>query len=120
MSTPTHPAVELSEETAAKVRILADLAVSKAAIEAQERELRAALRAELPARGSYTINGVPAVSLAPTRRFNQDRAKEVLPAGTYDLICVQVADSRKAKELLPPALYELCQAEGPNDTVRLT
>lgn len=48
------------------------------------------------------------------RTFNEDKAREVLPAELVEAITVTEPriDSKKAREVLPPALYEACLREG--------
>lgn len=100
------------------VKMLADLDIRERQIKNEKDAIKAQLRAELK-RGHYTINGVPALSLTPTRRFDPEKAAEILPPAVFEAVARKVVDPTLAKQKLPPELYELCQKETPNDTVKL-
>lgn len=120
MTGPTD-AVEIEGTPfASLIKTLAELDVRKREVEAEMESIKAQLRAELK-RGTYTIQGVPALSLKPTRRFDPKKA-ETLLANRPDLleqVQVKVVDTKLARQKLAPEVYELCQTEGPKDTVQL-
>lgn len=61
------------------------------------------------------------VTVTPQRRFNPDHAKEVL-ASNPDLLaaCTEtVVTSSKAKQILAPAMYELCMVEAGDPRVSI-
>lgn len=52
-----------------------------------------------------------AVSVSTNRRFNPDKAADVVPPPLLKQIQSVVIDSKKAKAVLPPAAYEACMVE---------
>lgn len=101
--------------TVAKLRaVLEQIRQLEADAETYKAQLRDALRS-----GAYTINGQPALSITPNRRFNAEHAEQVLPPQWLDAVRRSAVDSKLAKELLPPALFATCQVESGKPTVRL-
>jgi hypothetical protein len=84
----------------------------------QAETIKAKLRANLDT-GTHTINGRPAVTITPTRRFSTTRAQTVLPTELLTLCQIHVIDAKRAREVLPPALYESCQEITGKPQVRL-
>lgn len=110
---------ELSPQVAATVAKLraildqiADLTVDAELYKAQLRE---ALQP-----GAYTVGGQAALSITQTRKFSPERAAEMLPPDALAAVTrtVTVVDAKLAKEMLPPALYQLCTAAGGKATVK--
>lgn len=62
-------------------------------------------------RGAVTVS-------PPAKRFNPNRAAEVLPIDLYNMCQESVITSARAKKVLPPALYEACSE--PNGQPRVT
>lgn len=100
------------------VQRLAHIQARKAELEAEEAEIKAKLTGNLTV-GSYSINGKPALSVTPGRRFDPLLAATVLPAELAALCQATVIDSKRAKLVLPPALYQQCQRENDRPTVRV-
>jgi hypothetical protein len=109
---------ELDTTTAATVAKLVAVRRQIRDLTTEADTLTGQLRDNLQA-GSYTINGEPAVSVTPTRRFNASLAAEVLPPALLALIQSTTVDAKLAREKLPPALYEACQVDTGKPTVRL-
>ena len=78
---------------------------------------KAQLRERIGA-GAYTVGGQPALSITATRRFNADRAAEVLPPEWLTACSKTTVDGALAKSVLPPALYEACAVESGKPTVK--
>lgn len=109
---------ELQPEHINLVTRLADLQTRIAELTEQAEEIKGKLRANLDT-GTYRINGRPAVTLTPTRRFSTDLATRVLPPELLTLCQVTTIDTKRAKAMLPPNLYEQCQEITGKAQVRL-
>ena len=109
---------ELTEGTRGLVSRLAAINEQKAALEAEERLIKAELRANLDV-GQWTWNGTPVLSLAPNRRFSAEKAAQVLPPELLALCRSDKVDSTQAKKVLPPALYAQCQDVAGEPVVRV-
>lgn len=120
MNTPQSAVArpELSPDAAATVAKLAAVLEQIHQLQADAETYKAQLRDTLGS-GAYTINGQPAVSITPTRRFDAAHAEQVLPAQWLDTVRRTVVDAKVAKELLPPALFSACQVESGKPTVKL-
>ncbi len=70
-----------------------------------------AIKDELRAVGTTTAPCGMSVSVSVNRRFNADRAAEVLPASLLAAVTRPQIDTTLAKAQLPPALYEQCMVE---------
>lgn len=79
-----------------------------AALEDAKKKLQSELR-DLGTGKHESALGV--VSIAPTRRFNDQRARSILTPEQIALCSETVISSAKAKTILAPALYEACMAE---------
>lgn len=77
----------------------------------QLQQAKAALAAELRELGPGRHNGTAGTATisAPTARFDPAKAAEVLPADMLEACRETVITASRAKAVLPPALYELCQ-----------
>jgi hypothetical protein len=82
--------------------IKADMQIEQDAIKARLRDLGAGVH--------HAPCGVN-VSVTPNRRFNADKATEVLPPALLEQIQTLSVDTKKAKAVLPPAAYETCMTE---------
>lgn len=111
-------ATELDTDTADLVRRLAELNTHITDLTEQTEQIKEKLRANLNI-GTYTINNQPAISIKPTRRFSPTRALTVLPVELLLLCQISVIDAKKAREVLPPALYASCQEDTGKPQVRL-
>lgn len=83
----------------------------KAEDETLKAEAAELLKNEL---GTHEHDG-GAVQLQPNRRWDDDTAREVIGAISPDIlkaITIETLDSKKAKELLPPATYKKCMKDG--------
>lgn len=121
--------IALSDDALAAAQTLLAVAARRAELDAaQAKERQALADRELAARVVILASlkagdtgtddtGTPLVTVKVTRRFSAERAAEVLPdilgEERYRAICSTVTkvDSRKAKEVLAPALYALAQTE---------
>ena len=86
-----------------------ELDAMKADIEIEQASLKAWLR-ELGT-GAYVAPCGVKVSVTPNRRFNADKALEVIPSALLPLCQKTVIDSARAKAALPPAIYETAMIE---------
>lgn len=111
--------VELDDTLRAVVSRLAALQEQRTALDAEDKRLKAEIRQRLSAGQKGTVGGQPVVSVAPNRRFQPAVASEVLPRDLLNLCKVTVVDSKAAKAVLPPALYEQCMAEVGEPVVKL-
>lgn len=116
MTTPTSGA-ELDPATAATLAKLTATLEQIAQLTVDAETYKAQLRTKL-APGAYTIGGRPALSITQTRKFNADRAAEMLPPDMLAAVSRPMVDTKLAKEMLPPALYQLCSVESGKPTVK--
>jgi len=78
----------------------------------QLEDAKAALQTEMRAYGEGAHESAKGtVTVSPQRRFNADRAAEVVPIDLYQLCQETVVSSARAKAILPPAVYEACMVE---------
>lgn len=85
------------------------LDAQKADIETEQAIIKERLR-ELGVGAHMAPCGI-AVSVSVNRRFNPDKAAEVVPPTLLEQIQTLVIDSKKAKQVLPPAAYEACMVQ---------
>lgn len=97
---------EIEDIAARLTAALADAAFATQTAAALKAELRDALGATTKDVGPYRI------SITPTRRFDPDRARTVLPPEWLSAVTREVIDASAAKAALPPTLYAACQSEG--------
>lgn len=81
-----------------------DLDAKKADIEIEQAAIKERLRA-LGIGAHATPCGV-SVTVATNRRFNPAEAEKIVPADLIPAISTTAIDAKKAKAILPPALYE--------------
>ena len=81
-----------------------ELDAMKADLEAEQSIIKARLRGL--GEGKYDAPCGVAVTIRPNRRFNPAKAEEIVPAELIPAIQTLIINSKKAKALLPPALYE--------------
>jgi hypothetical protein len=70
--------------------------------------------------GDIIAEGRTVFTVAYSRRFDPELAHRIL-IGTPDLLAAcstTVVDASKAKAVLPPAVYELCQAQSEKPTIK--
>ena len=118
-TSPLKPLSTAAEQTWAKLR---DVRARKRELEAEEKDLCAQLRTEL-GRGEFAAGDGPGLTIYPTKRFDADLAARILPADLLAEVTRTVVDAKLlkvklAEKGLPEQLYEMCQSEGDNDTVR--
>ncbi len=97
-----------------------DLTARRADIDARLDQIKTAL-AQL-GEGTHT-RGANRITIYRTRRFDQTAAWTILEGQPPEVItaCTEtVISSTKAKKILPPALYEACQAAAGKPTVRVS
>lgn len=111
-------ATELDAGTADLVRRLTELNTQITDLTEQTEQIKEKLRANLNV-GTYTINNQPVISIKPTRRFSPTRALTVLPTELLNLCQINIVDAKRAREVLPPALYASCQEDTGKPQVRL-
>lgn len=97
------------------VRRLVDLQATMKALDAEVETIRARIRAHGPG-----VVGDLRVHVTPQRRFSPVLAAELLTAEQLVEITETSLSGAKAKQVLPPALYEqlLCEIGEPRVTVR--
>lgn len=104
----TQPAEQVYSDLATEYLDLKDRA---AALDERIKQIVAELRDSLGA-GKHAA-GDHTVTVTPQRRFNATQATEVLGSNPELLAaCTEtVISSAKAKQILAPAMYELCMVE---------
>ena len=108
MTDPTTT-TELDADTRRIVAHLADLNAKIADLGAEAEALKAELRSL--AAGDYTADGNPALRIVPTRRFDTDKALELVPEPLRGECYTSAPDPKKIREYLPPAVADLCMVE---------
>lgn len=103
--TDTDTATQLDQD----VKRYLELDAIKADMQLEQDAIKARLR-DLGAGVHHAPCGVN-VSVTPNRRFNSDRALEVVPPALLEQIQSVVVDTKKAKAILPPAAYDACMTE---------
>lgn len=109
MSDP-HDNVLLEDEYLDAAKELRDIAAEKKRLADREAELKAIMEKVLTVgeRG-VAPDGTPLVAIkAGAKRFSADLAEANLPPDVLASIQVTVADGKRAKAILAPALYDLC------------
>lgn len=109
---------ELDTTTRDTVARLAALEAQRADIDREITELKTKLAGDLT-EGGYTINGKPVLNISVGRRFDPGLAAEVLPAELVALCQATVIDAKRAKDVLPPAIYAQCQRPNDKPTIRV-
>jgi len=89
-----------------------------ARIEDERSQLKSVLR-QLLGTGKYGV-GRHKVYITPTRRFDQETARKVLPPELLKPCIREMVDSHLAREHLSPELYAACQIEVGEPSVRIT
>lgn len=111
----TNPPTDKSTALEVLARRRLELTARREDLDATIAEVDAALMTLLEPGQSATIDGAPVWTLRHgNRRFNADKAREVLPETLIDAITVTETrlDSKVAKDVLPPALYVMACTEG--------
>jgi hypothetical protein len=86
-------------------------------LQAEEDTLKGQLREHL-GRGEFLVGGRKALTISPTRRFDQTRALAVLTADEVERCTVPVLDRKLVEQTVAPDRYRACQAEGGKLVVR--
>lgn len=96
-----------------------DLKERAAALDDRMKQIVAQLRDDLGT-GRHTA-GEHTVTVTPQRRFNPDHARQILASNPELLTACQetVVSSSKAKQVLAPAMYELCMLESGDPRVSI-
>lgn len=81
--------------------IKADIDIEQTAIKDRLRQLGT---------GAHSAPCGVKVSVSENRRFNADKAAQIVPTELLAQIQSLVVDSKKAKAILPPAAYDACCA----------
>lgn len=81
--------------------IKADIEIEQASLKAQLRDLGT---------GTHVAPCGVRVSVTENRRFNADKALQIVPEPLLAQIQTLVVDSKKAKAILPPTAYDACCA----------
>lgn len=68
--------------------------------------------------GPIEVNGKPVLIVTYSKRWNEALAREVLPDNLIAAISEPAVSSRKAKDVLPPALYAQCQKSSDKPTIK--
>jgi hypothetical protein len=74
----------------------------------EQAGIKARLRYALDVGAHDTVSGAK-VTVSLNRRFDAETAEQVIPAELRPIVEVTVIDAKKAKEFLPPKLYEACR-----------
>lgn len=98
-----------STQLDADVKRYLELDALKADIETEQGIIKERLR-DL-GNGAHVAPCGVSVSVSPNRRFNADKAADVVPPVLLEQIQSLSIDTKKAKALLPPAVYDLCMVE---------
>ncbi len=105
--------ITLDTDTLRLVERLEELATAKAAIDEQSEALKAELRNRLTVgQTGVDAQGHKRVSVYRTASWNEDKAREVLPAALIPLCEVTKLDREKVKAMVSPTLYAECQVLG--------
>lgn len=118
--TDTPATVELDADTAGVVAQIHRLNAQAEEIDGEVRALKAVLRQRLAVGQAGVVNGQKVVTLSPNRRFDPELARQVVPSDLIPSISSTSIDSKLAKALLPPALYEAAMREVGDPVVRLS
>lgn len=95
---------DLDTDTARIIAKLAELNARIADLTTEAESLKAELR-NLPA-GDHLVDGRPALRIVPTRKFDTEKALELVPEPLRPNCYSNVLDAAKVKEYLAPALVE--------------
>jgi len=93
----------------ADVRRYVELEAAKADIQVELETIKERLRQR--GEGKHTAPCGVRVTVSPNRRFNPQLAADIVPAELIPAIQTTSIDSKKAKAVLPPAMYEQAMAE---------
>jgi hypothetical protein len=85
-----------------------DLEAERRQLEEEQAGINARLRYALDVGAHDTVSGAK-VTVSLNRRFDAERAAEVIPAELRPIVEVTVIDAKKAKEVLPPKLLDACR-----------
>ncbi len=107
---------ELTDTLAPLASRLATILETKAALEVEERDVKAQIRALVPGPDTYAAGGYT-LSVSPNRRFDPALAARIVPDTLLELCKVAKVDSAAAREVLPPALYQQCMKAVGDDRV---
>lgn len=99
------------DDTRSIVSRLAQIAAEKADLDAEEKQLKQTLRGTYEVGTKLTFNGTPVLAIQPYRRFSTEIAAQNLTPELLALCTVPVVDPKRAKDVLPPAVYSTCCKE---------
>ena len=99
---------EATAELLPLISRLAEIADAKTQLEAEEKTIKTQLRDSLDVGTKVTVNGSPVLAIQSYRRFDATLATRTLTPELLALCTVPTVDSKRAKELLPPAVYTAC------------
>lgn len=92
------------------VKRLLDIRAQMAELEQSEKALKSFLRSSLGVVSQMPIAG-QRVTIAPLRRFDAAKAVGVIPAELMGQVTEARVSPTKARQFLPPAMYEQCLTE---------
>lgn len=121
MTETPHDNVLLEDEYLAAASELRQIAETKKHLAAREAQLKEIIEKALTV-GEKGIapDGTPLVAVrAGAAKFSPQRAAENLPAELLEAITIKVADGKRAKAILAPALYDLCVEYNKSSVVAL-
>lgn len=108
LTSPGRAVTEAPAELLPLISRLAEIAETKATLEAEEKNIKDQLRDTLEVGSKVTVNGSPVLAIRSYRRFSADLAKENLSPELIALCTVPSIDGKQAQKVLPPALYDTC------------
>lgn len=85
----------------------------------QQESIKRSFRDDLGTGGEFKSKSGVKVSVSPTRRFNEKKAREILTPEQVEACTAPAFQSSLAREQLPPAVYKACMVEVGDPTVRI-
>lgn len=107
--TTQAPAHDLDADSAALVGRLAEINERIANLTSQAESIKAELRSLTP--GDYASGGNTVLRIVPTRRFDADKALELVPEPLRPECYTTAVDAKKVRSYLAPALLDACMVE---------
>ena len=97
-------------ETLARRRLA--LVEQKESLEASIADIDTQLVDAIEVGGTVDLDGAPVFRVAQKRTFSIERARELVPAELIAAATVPSLDSKRLRELLPPAVEAACMVDG--------
>lgn len=108
------------DELTALTRRYLDLAARRDDLDLELGAIKAKIRDNITPGDTLTTTDGIKVTVTANRRFNPAKAAEIIPADLLTLCQTTVVDAKKAKSVLPPALYEAAMVTVGDPVVRIT